>query len=178
MVGATLFRLGFEMGKAKTKSEKMQDFVRYFKDKHGVISADMREVAAEAERMGWKMPKPKTQLDMLAAQFSDSQREEIRKDDVTGHPYRANLAVSTWQGNTQTVLWTDIDVAPRSVAHKSLAQYRDQMIGEAVQMTLTADHWNRMNPNDEPITMELDFGPDVEWELNAPQAGDDQQVAA
>ena len=115
---------------------------------------------------------------MLAAQFSDSQREEIRKDDVTGHPYRANLAVSTWQGNTQTVLWTDIDVAPRSVAHKSLAQYRDQMIGEAVQMTLTADHWNRMNPNDEPITMELDFGPDVEWELNAPQAGDDQQVAA
>ena len=65
MVGATLYRLGFEMGKAKTKSEKMQDFVRYFKDKHGVISADMREVAAEAERMGWKMPKPKTQLDMV-----------------------------------------------------------------------------------------------------------------
>lgn len=156
------------MRHSKTKSEKMQDFVRYFKEKNGVISADMREVAAEAERQGWKMPKPKTPVDLLAAQFSDSQREEIRRDEETGRPYRANLAVSTWQGNTQSVLWTDIDVAPRHIAHKSLSQYRDQMIGEAVQMTLTADHWNRKNPNEEPIAMQLDFGPDVEWELNAP----------
>jgi len=158
------------MHKTKTKSEKMQDFVRYFKEKHGVISADMHEVAKEAEEMGWKMPKPKTPLDLLAAQFSDSQREEIRKDEVTGRPYRANLAVSTWQGNTQLVLWTDIDVAPRHIAHKALTQYREQMVGEAVQLTTTAAHWNRMNPTDEPIVMELDFGPDVEWELNAPRA--------
>lgn len=156
---------------AKTKSEKMQDFVRFFKEQHGVISADMKEVASEAERMGWKMPKPKTPLDLLAAQFSDSQREEIRKDEITGRPYRANLAVSTWQGNTQSVLWTDIDVATRPIAHKSLSQYRDQMVGEAVQMTLTADHWNRKNPTEQPIKMELDFGPDVEWELNAPNEG-------
>jgi hypothetical protein len=128
----------------------------------------MKDVAAEAERMGWKMPKPKTPLDLLAAQFSDSQREEVRKDAVTGRPYRANLAVSSWQGTMQMVLWTDIDVAPRHIAHKSLTQYRDQMTGEAVQMTLTADHWNRINPKEEPIKMELDFGPDVEWALNAP----------
>jgi len=156
------------MHSRKTKSEKMQDFVRYYKDKYGVTSVDMKDVAEEAQRMGWKMPAPKTPLDLLAAQFSDAQREEIRKDAVTGRPYRANLAVSTWQGNTQTVLWTDIDVASRFIAHKSLKQYRDQMIGEAVMMTVTADHWNRMNPNEEPINMQLDFGPDVEWELNAP----------
>ena len=153
---------------SKTKNEQMQDFVRFYKDKFGVISADMKEVAAQAERMGWKMPKPKTPLEILAAQFSDSQREEVRKDEVTGRPYRANLAVSEWHGMTQTVLWTDIDVAPRHVAHKSLTQYRDQMVGEAMHMTLTADHWNRVNPTAEPINMELDFGPDVEWGLNAP----------
>lgn len=165
------------MRKGKTKSEKMQDFVRFYKEKHGVLSADMRDVAAEAERMGWKMPRPKTPLDLLAAQFSDSQREEIRKDEVTGRPYRANLAVSTWHGNSQSVLWTDIDVATRQIAHKSLSQYRDQMVGEAVQMTLTADHWNRMNPNEEPIKMELDFEPDVQWELNAPPKDDDLEAA-
>ena len=41
-------------------------------------------------------------------------------------------------------------------------------------MTLTADHWNRVNPSEEPINMVLDFGPDVEWELNAPLQGDDK----
>lgn len=162
------------MSKGKTKSEKMQDFVRFYKEKYGVISADMKDVAAEAQRMGWKMPTPKTQLDLLAAQFSDAQREEVRKDEVTGRSYRANLAVSEWHGTTQTVLWTDIDIAPRHIAHKSLTQYREQMVGEAVQMTLTADHWNRVNPSEEPINMVLDFGPDVEWELNAPLQGDDK----
>lgn len=163
------------MRAGKTKNEKMQDFVRDYKERHGLISADMRSVAAEAERMGWKMPKPKAPVDLLAAQFSDSQREAIRKDEVTGRPYRANLAVSNWHENTQSVLWTDIDVAPRHIAHKSLSQYRDQMIGEAVQMTLTADHWNRKNPTEQPLAMQLDFGPDVEWELNVP---DDDQKAA
>ena len=158
----------------KTKSQKMQDFVRFYRDKTGKVSVTMHEVAEYAESMGWKMPRPKSPLDLLAQQFSDSQREEIRKDDVTGRPYRANLAVTHWQGNTQTVLWTDIEVATRQIAHKSLTQYRDQMIGEAVQMTLTAEHWNRKNPNEQPINMELDFGPDVVWRL----AGPDDAVQA
>ena len=162
------------MRNTKTASEKRQDFVRHYKEKYGVISADMKEVAAEAKRLGWKMPQPKTPLELLAAQFSDSQREEVRKDEVTGRPYRANLAVSTWQGTAQTVLWTDIDVAPRHVAHKSLTQYREQMVGEAVKMTDTADHWNRMHPDEEPLQMELDFGPDVEWARNAPPESDEE----
>lgn len=151
----------------KTKAEKMQDFVRHYREKNGLISVDLRDVAAEAQRMGWKMPTPKDPLDLLAAQFADSQREEIGKDEVTGRPYKKNLAVSEWHGQTQTVLWTDIDVAPRPIAHKALSQYRDQMVGEAVQLKLTADHWNRVNATEQPIEPELDFGPDVEWELSA-----------
>ena len=49
------------------------------------------------------------------------------------------------------------------------------MIGEAVQMTLTADHWNRKNPGEEPINMELDFGPDVTWRLAGPN--EDEEAA-
>ncbi|CAN5557666.1 hypothetical protein BH11PSE7_BH11PSE7_12280 [soil metagenome] len=151
----------------KTKSEKMQDFVNHVKEKLGVISVSMHDVAVEAQKMGWKMPIPKSPIDLLAAQFSDSQREQIGTDEVTGRPYKKNLAVSTWHGQTQTVLWTDIDVAPRHIAHKALSQYRDQMVGEAVQLKLTADHWNRVNAHDEPIKPELDMTPDVEWELSA-----------
>lgn len=159
----------------KTKNEKMRDFVRYYREKTGKVSVEMHEVAAYAEQMGWPLPKPKSAVELLAAQFSDSQREEVRKDEVTGRPYRANLAVSEWHGNEQLVLWTDIDVATRPVAHKSLTQYREQMIGEAVQMTLTADHWNRINPSEEPITMQLDFNDDVTWRLAAPM--DDEKAA-
>lgn len=152
----------------KTKKEKMQDFVRFYREKTGKISVDMREVAEYAHQMGWQLPKPKSAVDLLAAQFSESQREEVRKDSVTGRPYRANLAVTEWQGNTQTVLWTDIEVASRKVAHRSLTQYREQMIGEAVHMKLTADHWNRINPSEEPINMMLDFTDDVTWRLAVP----------
>lgn len=159
----------------KTKKEKMQDFVRHYREKTGKISIDMREVAEYAKQMGWQLPTPKSALDMLAAEFSDSQREEVRKDAVTGHSYRANLAVTERHGNEQFVLWTDIEVANRTVAHKSLTQYRDQMIGEAVHMKLTADHWNRINPNEAPINMMLDFNDDVTWRLAAPM--DDDKAA-
>lgn len=155
----------------------MQDFVRYYRDKTGKVSVDMHEVAAEAKRMGWNLPKPKSALDLLAQQFSGAQREETRKDEVTGHPYRANLAVSEWASGTQTVFWTDIDQASRNVAHKSLTQYREQMIGEAVTLTLTADHWNRHNPEEEPINPELDFTDDVTWRLNTPDEDQDEQAA-
>lgn len=154
--------------KGKTKSEKMQDFVRFYRERTGQVSVDMKDVAAMAQQMGWKMPQPKEPIDLLAQQFSDSQREEVRTDEVTGRLYRANLATSEWRAHMQYVLWTDIEVASRFIAHKALNQYRDQMIGEAVMMTTTAEHWNRVHPNEEPLNMPLDFGPDVEWELNAP----------
>lgn len=152
----------------KTKSEKMQDFVRFYRERTGEVSVDMKQVAAMAAKMNWKLPKPKAAIDLLAQQFSDAQREEVRTDEVTGRRYRANLATSDRRGIEQYVLWTDIEVASRFIAHKSLNQYRDQMIGEAVMMTTTAEHWNRVHPSEEPLNMPLDFGPDVEWELNAP----------
>ena len=48
------------------------------------------------------------------------------------------------------------------------------MVGEAVRMADTADHWNRMHPNEEPIQMELDFAPDVLWARHAPPEGDEK----
>lgn len=162
----------------KTKKEKMQDFVRYYREKTGKVSVDMREVAEHAQQMGWPLPRPKSAVDMLATEFSDSQREEVRKDAVTGRPYRVNLAVSERHGNTQFVLWTDIDVAIRPIAHKSLTQYREQMIGEAVNLKLTADHWNRINPNEEPIQPMLDFNDDVTWRLAVPGDEEEDEKAA
>ena len=64
--------------------------------------------------------------------------------------------------------WTDINVADRKIAHKSFQQRREQMVGEAVQLSFDVMHWNRINEKDEPIVMPMDFNDDVQWRMNTP----------
>lgn len=150
------------------KSQEMQSIIKRFKEETGKSSVDMHEIAKYAVKLGWPLPKPKTALERLAEQFSSAAREETRRDPVTGKPYRANLAVTTYQGSQQTTLWHDIDEAPRPIAHRAFQQRREQMVGDAVQLTFDVMHWNRINKSDEPIEMEMDFTDDVEWRLNGP----------
>lgn len=159
-----------------TKKQQMQSLIRLYREKTGQQSVDMHEVAKFAVSMGWQLPAPKEPLARLAEQFSGAAREEYRRDPVTGRPYRANLAVTTWHGpGEQLTLWTDADEAPRHVAHKSFVQRREQMVGDAVQLTFDVEHWNRVNPEEEAISMPLDFTEDVEWRKNAP---DEDEKAA
>lgn len=158
-----------------TKAQEMQRIIKRYREETGRDSVDMHDVAEYAAKMGWPLPKPKTAIDRLAEQFSSAAREEIRKDQVTGRPYRANLAVTTWQGKEQMTLWTDIDVAPRHIAHKSFQQRREQMVGEAVQLTFDVMHWNSVNEIEEPIDMPMDFNDDVQWRMNGPE---EEQKAA
>lgn len=157
------------------KAQEMQSIIKRYREETGKDSVDMHEVAKFAASMGWPLPKPRTALDRLAEQFSSAAREEVRRDEISGRPYRANLAVTTWQGQEQMTLWTDIDVAPRPIAHKSFQQRREQMVGSAVQLTDDVTHWNRINAAEQPIQMEMDFNPDVMWRLNAP---DEDEKAA
>lgn len=175
MDGAMLPRLESKENSMATKAQQMQSIIRRYREDTGQDSVDMHEVSKYAVKMGWPLPTPKTALDRLAEQFSSAAREETRRDNVTGQPYRANLAVTTWQGGQQLTLWHDIDTAPRPVAHRALQQRREQMVGDAVQLTFDAMHWNRINENEEPIVMPLDFTDDVEWRINAPS--DDQEAA-
>lgn len=159
----------------RTKKQEMQALIRLYREKSGSHSVEMHEVAKFAVGMGWPLPQPKTAIDRLAEQFSGAARDEMRKDEVTGRPYRANLAVTTYQGSQQYTLWTDIDEAPRHVAHKAFKQRREQMVGDAVQLSFDVMHWNRVNETEEPIEMPMDFTDDVQWRINAP---DEDEKAA
>jgi hypothetical protein len=158
-----------------TKAKEMQYMLRQYRKETGNESIDMHDLARFAVSKGWPLPTPKSAIDRLAEQFSRAAREEVRKDDVTGRPYRANIAVTTWQGSQQITLWHDIDTAPRKIAHKALIQRREQMVGDALQLTFDAMHWNRINPSEEPIVMPLDLEYDVQWRMNA---SDDEAAAA
>jgi hypothetical protein len=147
----------------------MQRIIRQFKEETGKKEVDLREVAAWATTRGWPLPKPTSPLDRLAQEFSRAAREEIRRDANTGKPYRANHAYPTAQG----VLWFDIDEKPsRNIMHKSLIQRREQMIGDGLQLSLDADHWNSTNLGEEPIQIPFDFTDDIEWRKNAPDEED------
>ena len=153
-----------------TKKRDMQRLIRHYKLESGVQEVDMHEVAKYARKMGWPLPKPKDPLDLLARDFAQAAREEIRHDKTTGRPYRANHALQVWQGGTQLTLWIDIDEAPRKPMLKSLINRREQMVGDGLQLTLDADHWNSLHSDEEPIVLPLDFTDDVEWRKNSPDS--------
>lgn len=52
---------------------------------------------------------------------------------------------------------------------------RDQMIGDAVRLSDDAARWNSQHPELEPIQIELDFGPDVEWRKAAEAAEEEDE---
>ncbi len=68
----------------------------------------------------------------------------------------------------QLALWIDTDEATRSQMVFAMAKYREQMIGEAVIGTDTVEHWNRINPQEEPLQFVLDFKDETDWRRNAP----------
>lgn len=152
-----------------TKQRLMQILIRDYKQETGETEVDMKEVAKFALRKGWKMPAPKDPLDRLAAEFTKAAHDEIRYDEKTGKPYRANHAIPVKYGYESGYLWVDIDEAPRPAIFKSLMNRREQMVGDGLQLTLDADHWNGIHPEEDPIQIPLDFTDDVEWRKNAPK---------
>ncbi|MGO3741423.1 hypothetical protein [Kerstersia sp.] len=150
------------------KHQEMQRLIRLYKEETGETEVNMRKVAIFANNRGWPLPKPRDPLDLLAKEFTQAARQEVRRDPKTGKPYRANHALPTTQGGEQFTLWIDIDEATRPQMLKSLINRREQMVGDGLQLSLDADHWNSIHPEESPIQIPLDFTDDVNWRKNAP----------
>jgi hypothetical protein len=142
--------------------------IEYYKDQTGIAEIDMKEVAKFAIARGWPLPIPKDPFDLLAEQFAQTAREVMRHDRTTGKPYRKYHAIEARHGQTRLHFWIDIEDAPRKSMVKSAVMRREQMVADGMQVTLDLDHWNRINPNEEPINMTMNLDPDIEWRMNAP----------
>ena len=154
-----------------TKHQKMQTFIRYYREVTGEKDVDMHKVAKFAAQKGWKLPVPKNALDMLAKQFSAAAREETRYDEETNRPYRANHYFTVNRNGESQHLWLDIDDdAPRHKMKQAVGKRREQMVGEGLQLTLDVEHWNRINPAQEPLQVEMDLRDEIEWRKNAEDA--------
>lgn len=153
-----------------SKKQRMQRLIRLYKEETGNSELDMYEIAKWAARKGVKPPQPKDPMDLLAKQFADAARSEIRHDPDSGKPYRVYHAV---RHPGQFHLWMDIHDAPRQAMHKSAVQRREQMVGDAVQLTLDLNYWNKIHSKEQPIELPMDLSPDVEWRLNTPDEDDE-----
>lgn len=152
-----------------SKHREMQLLVHQYRDEIGHTDVDLHEVSEWAVDKGYlKPPKPITPMDMLAKEFARALREETKLDQKTHRPYRVNHARTEMQSGKQITFWGDIDKLGRASMLKSFVQKRNQTAGEVIQLANDIEHWNRINPHEESIQLPFDFGPDVEWNRNAP----------
>jgi hypothetical protein len=142
------------------KHRIMQRIIEEWQNKTGNAEIDMKAVALYAISKGWPMPAPVSPEERLAKEFSEAAREATKVDEITEQPYRVYHAVKM-DGHGQGVFWINIDVAPRKHMVKSAFARREQAVGDMVQLTLDLNHWNRINPTEEPITAEGDLNPDI-----------------
>ena len=156
-----------------TKKVLMQRFARNYREQHG--DSTTHELAIAWRKIGGQMPKPRDVIDILAKEFADAEREELAFDEVLGESYNANICYEVFVGDKVETRWTDTDTAGRDKIVKNAALRRNQVVNDLVRASATLMHWNRLHPDEEPVQMELDFGPDVEWKLAAP--GVDEQAS-
>lgn len=157
-----------------SKRQERQRFIRHYKDVTGEQEIDMHKVAAFAKSIGWKMPMPPSDVDMLAKLFAEDAQAERKYDEETGKPYRAYQAIPVQSGQLNLFVYVDTDEATRPQMQKSTINRREQMVTDAYTLQLDVDHWNRVNPNEEPIQLPLDLTFDVDLRKAADDENDDE----
>jgi hypothetical protein len=154
------------------RNERYQALIQRYKQETGEKAIDLERVADWAISRGATLPKPKTARELFASQLADAARAEFRVDPKTGLSYRANHAMrSRTRDGKQMVLWVDIEDATRPQMLWSLADRRQQMVGDAVHLKIDEMIWNNKHPDEEPIQQDMDFTYDVEERLHSPGYG-------
>jgi len=149
-----------------SKSKDGIKWIELYRNKTGKKEIDMHEVARFALANGYEPPKPKTIEEVVARQLSRAARQHHKTDPDTGEPYRVNHRIPGEKG--QASIWINVDDGPpRNKMLISLSTRREQMVGDALQLTRDADRWNRVCPDQEPIQLPLDLTFDVELRRHA-----------
>ena len=155
MGGAKLLQYHCEENMA-TYNEQLQKIWHEYERAGNSLPASPRDVARWAIDTKRWLPRPTDIISQCAEELARAAREEYRTDPY-GRRYRALHAVRSKQGS----LWADIDTAPRKHMEKAFAQRRKQIVGDCHQLKVDVDHYNRVEPNKEPIQLILDFTDDV-----------------
>ena len=143
------------------KRLERQRFIRYYKSETGESEIDMKKVAEYAKKKGWEMPRPQSDIDMLAKLFADDAQAERRYDDETKRPYRAYQALPAGPTQMNLFFYVDTDEATRPQMHKSSVIRREGIVTDGYNLELDLDHWNRVHSDEEAIVLPMDLTMDI-----------------
>lgn len=150
----------------------MQRWCRTFRQREGRDLSKF-EIASMLEAIGWPMPKPSTPHELLANQVARAEAEEVVHDQVLGDSVGRNICYTVEVAGKQTTLWGELDTATRKKMDTHKTILRDQSVGDVYEATKKCMRWNRLHPGEQPVLFDSDFGPDMEWKLNAPKGKKD-----
>ena len=157
----------------------IQRLARQYREQTGSSNIDPLKFAAYLISQGVKPPRVPTELELMARTAKNALKHEIRVDSATNKPYRGWHAVPTGEDREtgqRIFSYYDIDDAERLPMQKALALRVSGMIDDGVQLSLDAEHWNRINPAEEPISVDemmSDIPDQVQWRKNARFEDDD-----
>lgn len=164
-----------------SRDQLIQKMARNYREENDIDEIDVGKFAEYLIKHGMKPPPAPTAQDLMAKAARHALKQEIRKDSATGRPYHAWHAVPQGKNSDGQLVFSyiDIDDAPREPMRKALGQRISQMVDDGVQVAYDAQHWNRINPSEEPIQVQemLDLRDQVEWRIQG-ESPDQEDGAA
>lgn len=161
-----------------SRDQIIQSLARMYREETDSSDIDLARFADYLIAQGVRPPPIPTGRELMAKAAKRALKQEIRRDSTTGNPYHGWHAVP--QGKDQATgqlsfTYVDIDDAPREPMQKALVLRVGMMVDDGVQVTFDAQHWNSINPTEEPINVEemMDLRDPVQWRINANAPDDD-----
>jgi len=133
-----------------TRDQQLIDVIDRYMNEVNLQPTSMDEVADWGLRKGLFRPDPLDVRKMFRDALATAARKEKRYDGKRW--YRAKHSVRHNNSGMQMSLWADIDKnATRSFMEKSIGQRRRNVVGDCLQLKRDLDHFNEINPAQEPI---------------------------
>lgn len=150
-----------------TQNEKLQRLFKRYSAEHDHQPVGTRQVVEWAVSIG-ELELPQVDpVDILSGKMSQALREETVIDS-DGRSHRVNHSWRIGKNGTQLTLWGEMDYLSRRDMSMSVAQRREQVVGDCIGIKNDVDAWNKRHANEEPIQSEFDFTADIEERLAVP----------
>lgn len=155
-----------------SRDQIIQRMARIYKEEHSSADIDLQSFADWLISHGVQPPPAPTQRELMAKAAKRALKQDVRHDEVTGRPYHGWQAVPHGKDARTGQLsftYVDADDAQREPMKKALLLKVSMMVDDGVQVTFDAEHWNRINPKEDPIEVDelLDLRDQVEWRIAA-----------
>lgn len=143
-----------------TRNEQFQQVFRRCESENDHLPVSARDACEWGVAHGLLQLPEIDPYDILAGEMARALREEY-KVDGRGRKYRVNHAVRVTRSGVQTTFWAIMGFAKREHMQRAFTQRRNQIIGDCFQLKVDVDVYNDMNPDQEPVQLELNFTDDV-----------------